>query len=129
MNKYLLDTCVLLWAAEGQGKLSPRAQQVLTDPNVELYLSAGSVWEIAIKNAMGNLPLPVAVDEFIERSRESLGLERLPIDDEAAMRVGRLPLLHRDPFDRVLVSQALVHYMTIVTSDSQIAQYGVNVLW
>ncbi len=95
----------------------------------ERYLSAASAWEIGIKNATGRLPLPGRPDVFIPNTRDSSGISSLHIDEESALLAGRLPGLHSDPFDRMLVAQAIVHGMTILTPDPLMGQYAVRVLW
>jgi PIN domain nuclease of toxin-antitoxin system len=94
-----------------------------------VFLSAVSAWEITVKHALGKLPLPEAPERFVPRQRASRGIAPLPLDEEAALELGRLPLLHRDPFDRMLVCQALVSGMRLVTPDPQIARYPVRTLW
>jgi PIN domain nuclease of toxin-antitoxin system len=94
-----------------------------------VWVSAASAWEIAIKNAMGRLPLPVAVNEFVRGIRERHQFKTLPIDEESALLVAKLPPLHRDPFDRILVSQAIVHGLTIVTPDPAVTAYPVVTMW
>jgi PIN domain nuclease of toxin-antitoxin system len=99
------------------------------DEDNELYLSAASVWEIAIKFAAGRLSLPERPDVFVPRVREVSDIRTLDIDEESAIHAGRLPLLHADPFDRMIVAQAVIHGMTILTPDQAIQQYAVRVLW
>ena len=97
--------------------------------NNERFLSAASAWEIGIKHAAGRLPLPERPDIFIPKIREASGITSLDIDEGSALLAGRLPGLHSDPFDRMLVAQAIVHGMTILTPDQEIEQYAVRVLW
>jgi PIN domain nuclease of toxin-antitoxin system len=127
--KLLLDTCTFLWIAADSPRLSKTAAKVFLDRNNELYLSAASSWEIGIKHATGRLPLPERPDIFVPAAREGSGIASLDIDEESALHAGRLPGLHLDPFDRMLVAQAIVHGMTILTPDPEIEQYGVRVLW
>ena len=98
-------------------------------PENDVYLSAASAWEIAIKHAAGKLGLARAPDRFVSAERTAHGIAPLAIDEESALHVTRLPSLHRDPFDRMLVSQAIVHGMTILTPDPLIAQYPARTLW
>ena len=93
------------------------------------YLSSASAWEIGIKHAVGRLPLPQRPDVFVPRIRDASGIASLAIDEESALQAGKLPGLHADSFDRLLVAQAIVHGMTILTPDPQIEQYAVRVLW
>src|SRR5258708_29480977 len=127
--KLLIDTCTFLWIASDSRRLSKTAAAVFLDRNNERYLSTASVWEIAIKNAAGRLPLPERPDIFVPAIREASGIVSLEIDEESALHAGRLPGLHSDPFDRMLVAQAIVHGMTILTPDPEITQYGPRVLW
>ena|SRR5258708_4180368 len=127
--KLLVDTCTFLWIVSGSPRLSKTAAAAFLDENNERYLSAASAWEIGIKHAAGRLPLPKRPDIFVPMVREASGIASLDVDEESALHAGRLPGLHSDPFDRVLVAQAIVHGMTILTPDPAIDQYGVRVLW
>jgi PIN domain nuclease of toxin-antitoxin system len=127
--RLLLDTCTFLWIVGGASDLSPRARQLVTDPDNEVYLSAASAWEIAVKNRLGRLPLPEPPDRFVPRAREAHGIERLDIGEEAALHVARLPDIHRDPFDRMLIAQALVGGLSILTPDEALRQYAAPTLW
>ena len=127
--KVLVDTCTFLWIALESPRLSKTAAAVFLDRSNESYLSAASAWEIGIKYAVGRLPLPERPDIFIPRVREASGIAPLDIEEESALLAGRLPALHADPFDRMLVAQAIVHGMTILTPDPQIEQYAVRILW
>jgi len=127
--KLLLDTCTFLWIASASPRLSKGAAALFLDDNNERYLSASSAWEISIKHALGRLPLPERPEIFIPGIRAASGIAALPIDEESALYAGRLPSLHADPFDRMLVAQAIVHGLTILTPDPQIQQYPVRVLW
>lgn len=99
------------------------------DPANEVFLSAASAWEIAIKHKMGRLPLPQPPETFVPGNREAHGIEPLGLDERAALRAGRLPDLHRDPFDRALVAQAIEDGLVLLTPDEAIRQYGVRTLW
>jgi PIN domain nuclease of toxin-antitoxin system len=127
--KLLIDTCTFLWLASGSDMLSEAATRAFLDPENERYLSVASAWEIAVKHSLGRLPLPGKPDHFVRQIREKSGIETLPIDEESALYVARLPRLHADPFDRMLVAQAIVQGMTILTPDEAIEQYAVRVLW
>src|ERR1700691_782508 len=127
--KLLIDTCAFLWIASESPRLTKTAAAAFLDRNNERYLSAASAWEIGITHAAGRLPLPERPDILIPRIRDASGIESLNMDEESALHAGRLPGLHSDPFDRMLVAQAIVHGMTIRTPDPEIEQYGVRVLW
>ena len=124
-----MDTCAFLWIASASPRLRKTAAAVFLDRNNEHYLSAASAWEIGIKHAIGRLPLPQRPGLFVPAIREASGIASLEIDEESALHAGRLPGLHADPFDRMLVAQAIVHGMTILTPDPEIEQYAVRVLW
>lgn len=119
--KLLLDTHVLLWAAAGEG-LSHKTQARLADPDHELLFSAASIWEVAIKSALGRADFDLDAAVFRRELLES-GYAELPIDGAHAAAVARLPDLHRDPFDRILVAQALVEGVTLMTLDEAVLRY------
>jgi PIN domain nuclease of toxin-antitoxin system len=127
--KILLDTCTFLWAIARPEALSSRARTLFQSPGNEVFLSAASTWEIATKHALGRLPLPAPVETLIPDLRTKYGIESLPIDEESTLQLTRLPLLHRDPFDRMLICQSIVHGMAVLTPDRLIAQYPARVLW
>lgn len=126
--RLLLDTCTFLWLAGG-GPLSVGAAAAVRDPSNDVLLSAVSVWEIASKYQSGRLPLPESPDRLIPTERQLRGVLPLAFDEESALQVTRLPTLHRDPFDRMLISQAIAHGLALVTPDPAIAQYPVRVIW
>jgi PIN domain nuclease of toxin-antitoxin system len=127
--KVLIDTCTFLWIVSGSPRLSKTAAAVFLDRKNERYLSAASAWEIGIKYALGRLSLTERPDTFVPRVREASGIASLEMDEESALHAGKLPGLHSDPFDRMLVAQAIVHGMTILTPDPDIGQYAARVLW
>lgn len=124
----LLDTCTFLWLVGG-GPLSAAAAAAIRTPSNEVRLSAISVWEIALKYRLGKLPLPDSPERLIPARRSTRGITSLDFDEEAALQSLKLPPLHRDPFDRMLISQAIAHGLAIVTPDPSIAQYPVRVIW
>ena len=127
--KLLLDTCTFLWLAEGSGKLSKTASEAFLDAVTVRYLSVVSAWEIAIKYSIGRMPLPQKPDVYVPNLRQRGDIETLLLDEASAVYVARLPWIHQDPFDRMLVAQAVVHDLTIATPDESIEQYGVKTLW
>lgn len=127
--KLVLDTCTFLWVVTGDAALSRSARALIVDPENDVFLSAASAWEITIKHGLGRLPLPSPPEHFVPTARRRHKIEPLPIDEAAATHVHRLPPLHRDPFDRLLVSQAIVGGLTIVTPDRDITQYPASVAW
>lgn len=127
--RLLLDTCTFLWLAGGSDEVSPRAREAFVDPANEVFLSAASAWEIALKHQLGRLPLPEPPAMFVPAQRGAHGIEPLPIDEEASLHVAKLPRLHSDPFDRLLVAQAMVAGLVLVTPDEAVRQYPVRTLW
>ena len=127
--KLLLDTCTFLWIAGQPDALSDTARKQFRTPENEVYLSSASAWEIAAKHALGRLPLPEPPERLLPRLRQRHGIASLPIDEESTTHSSRLPPLQRDPFDRILVCQAIVHGMTLLTPDPLITQYPARVLW
>ena len=127
--RLLLDTCTFLWLAADDPQLSHSAKTHCRSPENEVYLSALSAWEIAIKHRLGRLPLPEKPAHYVTTRRRWLLLEPLAFDEASAAHDALLPPHHRDPFDRGLVSQAILNGMTIVTPDPVIARYPAPVLW
>jgi PIN domain nuclease of toxin-antitoxin system len=127
--KVLLDTCTFLWIISDPAPVSSRALDLYRAPDNEVYLSAASAWEISTKHAIGKLPLAEEPFRFVPAQREAHGIAVLDITEEAALHQARLPWLHRDPFDRMLVSQAIVHGLTILTPDPLITQYAARTIW
>jgi PIN domain nuclease of toxin-antitoxin system len=125
----LLDTCTFLWAVGDPAQLSATARTLITDPGNDIYLSAISAWEIALKQERGNLALAEPAQRFVPRQRAAHGYLELPLDEAAALRLASLPALHRDPFDRMLVCLAIEHGLSILTPDHHITQYPVRVVW
>ena len=127
--RLLLDTCTFLWLATDDPQLSPAARASCRAPANDVYLSALSAWEIAIKHRLGRLPLPEPPTRYVASRRQWLKVEPLAFDEASAAHDVLLPPLHSDPFDRGLVAQAILHHMTIVTPDAEIARYPAPVLW
>lgn len=127
--RLLLDTCTFLWMALGERALSPTAREAFTDPANDVYLSAISSWEISLKHALGKLALPEQPTVLVPAMRARLRVEALVLDEGAALAMAQLPPLHRDPFDRILICQAIMGGLTLVTPDPLIRQYAVPTLW
>ncbi|WP_420449946.1 type II toxin-antitoxin system VapC family toxin [Candidatus Palauibacter sp.] len=127
--KLLLDTCTFLWLAADDPQLTASARAECGKPENTVYLSALSAWEIAIKHRLGRLPLPESPVRYVTSRREWLGFEPLAFDEAAAAHEVLLPSHHTDPFDRGLVSQAILNGLTIVTPDEAISAYPAPVLW
>lgn len=124
----LLDTNVALWAAISDTRLTKRAKEFLESKDAEPYLSAASLWELAIKTQIGKLTILGTLEEFVARISKTQ-LRTLPIMPEHVLVIAKLPLLHKDPFDRILIAQSISERMPIVSSDHKISQYSVDVIW
>lgn len=120
--KLLLDTHLLLWAAEGFEYLPPDAQALMSAPENELFFSVASLWEIVIKCGLGRKDFQVD-PRLLRRGLLDNGYNELPILSEHAVIIGTLPPIHKDPFDRLLVAQAIVEGITLLTSDACVAEY------
>ena len=129
MASYLLDTCVAIWYFEGSGRISGDLRGVLIDPSNELYLSDVSVLEIVIKYRLGKLPLPRPPSQLIGPLARKHLMEPLGLAVAAIFELESLPDLHRDPFDRLLICQARVNRLELVTPDPLIRQYDIPSLW
>lgn len=127
--KILLDTCTFLWIAAESPELSATCRTVFRDPDNEIYLSAASAWEITVKHNLGKLPLPCPPHEFVPAQRLAHRIESLSISESATLQLSSLPDRHRDPFDRMLVCQAITEGLVILTPDAQIRQYPIRTLW
>ena len=124
----LLDTHAFLWFVAGDERLSARARQAMEDEDAELFLSAASIWEMAIKSSLGRLTLPAPLSEYVAEKLEH-GFRVLPIDWTHAAAVEKMPLHHRDPFDRLLVAQAVAEGMPLVSADPEFRPYKVKMIW
>ena len=127
--RLLLDTVAFLWLVADPDELTTRAREAIVDPANEVFLSAVSTWEITVKHALRRLPLPEPIDRFIPTQRDRHGVDSLPLDEESTLQLARLPALHRDPFDRMLICQAIAHGLVIVTPDRDVRRYPVRTLW
>lgn len=127
--KILLDThCWLWWLTEPE-RMRAKARNAIADGDNDIFLSSVSSWEIAIKYSLGKLPLPAPPEKYVMSRLQTCGFETLAISQLHASRVASLPLHHRDPFDRLLVAQAQIEKMTIVSVDRMLKPYDVNVIW
>jgi PIN domain nuclease of toxin-antitoxin system len=125
----LLDTHVFLWWNQDDPQLSAVARSTIEDGRNELYLSAASAWEIAIKTAKGRLVLPSPPDRYVAERLAYYGFQALPIQLSHALAVAALPHIHVDPFDRLLVAQSRYEQLPIITADAAFVRYDVQVLW
>jgi len=120
--KLLLDTQLLLWAAGQPDRLSAAARKQIKNPKNEILFSAASLWEIAIKNSLGREDFRVE-PRLLRRGLLDNGYTELPVTSQHAVNIDGLPPLHKDPFDRLLLAQALTEGITLLTSDAQLARY------
>ncbi|WP_438038115.1 type II toxin-antitoxin system VapC family toxin [Sorangium sp. So ce128] len=127
--KLLLDTHVWLWAALTPERIATTARQAIEDPHNTLLISAASAWEIAVKHAIGKLPLPERPELLVPRVIAALEGIELPVTSRHAISSAALPHHHRDPFDRLPVAQALCEGAALVTVDELLTRYGATVLW
>jgi len=127
--KILLDTVTFLWVVFSPSRLSSVAIRLYEDPSNEVFLSAASVYEIVVKVMIGKLEVGGSPSQFIRAERESRGILPLPIDEDAAFAVERLPAIHADPFDRLLIAQSIASGMTLLTPDALIARYPIRAAW
>ena len=128
--RVLLDTLAFLWWTSEHGKrLSDRARDLLSDASTDAVVSVASAWEIAIKVAGGRLEIEGDPEEWVPERIQRYGFSPMAVALAHALRAGRLPAIHRDPFDRLLVAQAQVEGIPIVTSDPAISRYDIDVIW
>lgn len=126
----MLDTHAFLWWASERGaRLSDRARDLLGDGSNDVSLSLASVWEIAIKVGAGRLGLPDPVERYVPERLRDHGFDLLPIELLHTFRAGALPQIHRDPFDRMLIAQAQIEGVPILTADPAISRYDVETIW
>lgn len=126
--KILLDTHIFLWFISGDIKLSTDVRDVIRDRDNEVYLSAISVWEAIVKYQLGKLPLPEHPETYLPQQRDLHQIVSLSLDESSVAKLAKLPPLHRDPFDRMLICQALENGLTIATVDRAIHAYSVSVM-
>jgi PIN domain nuclease of toxin-antitoxin system len=126
--RLLLDTHIFLWYITGDSRLSSGTRGAIRDPANEAYLSVVSLWETIIKYQLGRLPLPHSPETYLPEQRRRHLILSLNLDEASILHLASLPPLHRDPFDRILVCQAIEHGLTIVTVDNSIRAYGVPVM-
>lgn len=124
----LLDTCIFLWFISGDQRLPASMREAIRDPANAVHLSVVSLWEIIVKCQLGKLPLPRPPDQYIPEQRERHRIASLPLEEDSVARLRQLPPLHRDPFDRMLICQALARDFTLLTVDDKIRAYPVQVM-
>lgn len=125
----LLDTCTFLWIANDAKELSTQAKKLYQNTDNLIFLSSVSVWEIVVKNKLGKLPLPEKPEIFIDKICKTYFIEIISLDIDAIFHLINLPDFHRDPFDRMLICQAIDQDLILLTSDELIIQYPVKTAW
>lgn len=125
----LLATHAFLWWIGDDPRLSKTAREVLLDGDNEVYFSTASAWEIAIKARLGRIELPRNVESFISKQLDVNDFTVLPIQLSHALRVAKLPVHQEDPFDRILIAQAQIEKLALVSADKAVARYSVEVVW
>ncbi len=126
--RILLDTHIFLWFISGDIQLSTDVRDAIREPNNEVYLSAISVWEAIVKYQSGKLPLPENPEMYLPKQRDLHQIASLALDESSVAQLAKLPPLHRDPFDRMIICQALQNGLTIATVDAAVRAYSVSFL-
>ena len=127
--KYLIDSIIWLWSVGPIDKINREGLAILENGDEELYFSAVSSWEIAIKTRLGKYTLPETPDRYVPKRLSEQGILSLSVSQRQALRVYELPFHHRDPFDRLLIAQAMEEKMAILTADRVFEKYAVEVVW
>jgi len=125
----LLDTHAFLWFVAGDARLSARARTLIEEPNTRVLLSVASLWETVVKVSVGKLPLTKSISQLVREDVQSNGMELLPINVGHLVILAGLPLLHRDPFDRLLVAQAQGENVQLASADATLDAYGISRIW
>ena len=126
---YLLDTHTFLWMAGDPPALSTNVREIVEEKNHHLYLSAASAWEIAMLQQLKRVELPDVPQRFIPEALQQLNILPIPIGFTTAISAATLPFIHRDPFDRLIIAEALKEKMTVLTKDNLFKSYGVKTVW
>ena len=127
--KYIIDTHIFLWFFGNPQKLSKKAKEILTDSESNLKLSVASIWEIGLKHSLNKLQLPTPPRDFILERTNKAQIKFLPITPSHTFRVNTLSLDHRDPFDRIIISQAIEEECTVITADKKFDDFEVQTIW
>jgi PIN domain nuclease of toxin-antitoxin system len=125
---FLVDTHVFLWAAGDPSVLAPKVRSTIEDSRNEIFVSAAVAWELTIKYALGKLQLPVEPATYFPSRLRNLGFKALPITHDHALGVGKLPRHHNDPFDRIMIAQAQLEGLVLITADESASKYAVHTL-
>ncbi len=126
--RLLLDTHIFLWFISGDPHLPDFMRDDIRRADYEVYVSVVSLWEAIVKYQLGKLPLPHPPADYLPKQRERHQIASLPLDEASVSQLSNLPPIHRDPFDRILICQALEHHLTLVTVDDNILKYPITVL-
>ena len=126
---YLLDTHTFLWMAGDPLSLSEKVREIVEEKNNHLYLSAASAWEIAMLQQLKRLELPDVAHRFIAEALQQLNVLPIPIGFTTTISAATLPFIHRDPFDRIIIAEALKEKMAVLTKDDLFKSYGVTTVW
>ena len=127
--RLLLDTQAFLWAVSDPDRLRARARRQIESPSNDVFVSAATAWEIAIKSRLGRLTLPDDPQRFVPDQMAENSFAPLPVLMSHALKVLDLPEHHRDPFDRLLIAQAIVEDLVLVTADAQLRRYPIRIVW
>ena len=126
--RYLLDTHAIIWYFENSPQLPQTMKELIKSPENDIYVCSVSLWEIAIKINLGKLKLSITFDELVRDVKRS-DFSVLQIEDEHLLKLSELPFIHKDPFDRMIISAALAESLTIITIDENIKKYGAHWTW
>jgi len=126
---YLLDTCTFLWYIQGSKELPSVVKEVIKSPENDIYLSVASFWEILVKEKINKFKFPTKAARYIPLQRSKHFIESLTLEEEAITYLSKLPDIHKDPFDRILVCQSLHHNMPLLTPDSMLQGYPIKTVW
>ncbi len=125
---YLLDTHTLIWFLNGEENLSDKSKEAIENPENSNFISIASIWELAIKISLDKFKFEKGFKKFLELIDEN-GFEVIPVSFEHAIRLSRLEFIHRDPFDRLIVVQAMTDNLTVITRDENMTKYEIKTLW
>lgn len=126
--KYLIDTQILLWIFVVYAKLSPKVLEILKQVDIQLFVSAASFWEMAIKISLDKLTLPIGLEHFVEETLAN-NIEIMGLEINLILKVASLPYHHRDPFDRLIISQSIVEGLPLISSDDKFSLYALERVW
>jgi PIN domain nuclease of toxin-antitoxin system len=127
--RLLVDTAAFLWFVSGDNRLPVSTREIIRSSGNAVWLSVVSLWEAAVKQQIGRLELPAPAWAYITRQRERHGIDTLPLEETAIAHLAKLPAIHRDPFDRMLICQAIQHDSVLVTDDELVCRYPVKTIW